>query len=1790
MKLNYFLLAVLLTVLISCSSADLVEIVDFSPTGKIERLTTFQIEFNKDLASEEIIDKWLEDEFIQFEPKINGKFKWIDSKTLIFSPDSPLEPIQSYKAVPTSKVLFNTSFNLEKEDFEFSTPDFDVTKTDLFWTPVPNESFKLSVQANIYFNYPVVPDQLSKYLEIEVDGSIVQNYSIVSKESSEIIAVNLGEIKQTDKSQEINIKIISGLESVIGKKPLQDVRLFENELPPLTRLAITGVSSGVDGESAWISIGTTQMVDEKKIKDFISIEPAVSLRFFVTENQIRVEGDLTNLISLSLKIKKGLPGIYGGELEENFEQLVSLVDLQPQISFSDKKSKYLMLDGEKNIELTSVNVDKVEVEYSQVFKNNLLHFLDNYSYQYNYNYDYSNSYYTGNYGRSLYTEKIDLPTQKNWKQNFTINLNKAIQNDYKGIYVVSVRSNKDRWINDAKMIAISDLAIIAKKGINEIYVFVNSIKNAEPVEGVEVSVISSNNQELFQGRTDPTGVVKFIDDEKILKDFSAQLIVAEKDDDFNYIDLRETQIETSRFDVGGEQGISPEYKTFVYSERNIYRPGETVNLSVIIRDDKIRLINDEPIYAKIISPTGKVFSEFRKKLNEQKSFEQKIEIPNYAQTGSYFAEIYNGSNTLIGSYSFGVEEFVPDKIRVRLTNQKEIFNLGEQVNIDVEAEYLFGGKAADMKYQADIQLKHTPFRSKSFPKFEFNNSSLLNSYIENSFIEGRLDANGKGSIKYNIPNDLTGSGIITGFAFVSVFDLTGRTVNRISNWEIYPNSYYLGIKSDDYYFGTNQNISFSFAAIDKNDKPLKNFFAQAQLVRYEWQTVLKKDYSDQYYYASEKKEIVEWSKEVDLSNSPKEFSFTVSRSGDYELRLSKRGDNFYQRKEFYAYGWGGSSASSFEVNKEGRVEIVFDKEKYSPNESAKILFTTPFDGKMLVTLERNSIFEYHHIDVKNRTAELSLNLNEDYIPNIYITASLYKPHSANSQTPFLVGHGFASIKVEDNKRKINTSISANSEVKPRTKQSISIKAAPNSFVTIAAVDEGILQLTNYKSPNPYDFMYAKRPLSVTSYDLYKLLLPEILSLKSSTGGDALAGELMKRTNPVTSKRFKLFSYWSGIKKANSSGEVEISIDIPQFNGEVRLMAVSYDGSKFGYAEKKMKVKDDLIIEIEMPRFLGMNDSLSSTVTLINTTDKKGNVDLEVKTSGAIRSLKNKYSIKLDPKGTGQIQLPIKALNQIGESKIIFSTSGLASVKEEIEISVNPVVPYSTQTGYGIISANQTVKLELPGNVIPSTKKSKISISTYPAIQFADKIKELVSYPYGCLEQTVSKAFPQIYLDELIKVAVPQLYRSNNPQYFVKEGIKKVESLQQYNGGFSNWQGGNEINNWASVYAVNFLLEAKKANYSVRENVLNNGINFIQEIAKKKDIVDYVSYNNNSRTITKIASKETIYSLYVLAMANKPDVSSMNYYKARPNLLTNDTRYLLAGAYALMNNWSAYNQIIQKDFIPESTIRLSGGNFDSEVRANAIMLNVLIEVDPTNKQIPIMVKHLAKMSKSIYNTQEIAFALIALGKAAKIQSASDLKYSISFNEKDFSILNSQNVSLVDDEIKGNSVSIKAEGKGSAYYFWSIEGINLDGIVKEEDSYLKVRRKFYDYRTNQEVTNNQFNQGDLILGKIELTGSQNSVDNIVINNIVPAGFELENPRLTNENQVNVKITNPMPIDYLDIRDDRQFIFTSVEKNKTTEFYYLLRVVNKGSFVLPPVSAESMYDPEFHSLNGMGKIIVK
>jgi alpha-2-macroglobulin len=1778
-----------LFLLTACDLSNAVQVDSFSPEGTVPTLTSFTIVFNTDLAPPERQGTWSGEPFLRFEPPLRGRFKWSDARTLLFSPDMPLQPMTSYEARPTGRVLFGKKRATDFDALRFRTPDLDAMKAEVYWSHITGAAHMLAVRANLHFNYAVSPDALRGALEVRSDGRRVSDVQVLSEEAGPVLTVRLGEVRQTERAQRYTLTVKRGLRSVAGPTPLAEDRSFDATLPPVTELAVTGVASGFDGGKAWIEVGTTQMVDEKRLRDFLHLQPAPrDVQLSVGEEQFRIEVPLGVAETVELTLAKGLPGLYGGELREEYRQDVSFGDLAPSVRFADRTGRYMARSGARALEVHAVNVEELDVEVSQIFANNVLHFLSGNSW-YEGGEDYNPSYWVGDFGRPLYKEHVVLSPGRNWLARHTLHMDRLLKQKQHGIYVVRVSSSEDLWLQDSRIISLSDIGLIARVGEDQVVVFARSIADARPLPGVAVTVLSSNNQSLCSGRTGRDGAVVFTGMRERLKEYTAHLVTAEIGDDFTFLDLGATRIETSRFDVGEGGARMSDIAAFMYAERNIYRPGERAHIAAVVRDDRMRVLHDVPVLLTVYAPTGRVFQQQRRLLDGQGSCEIAVDIPAYAQTGGYTADLTTGAGTLAGSMSFSVEEFVPDRLRVQLRADKDRVAPGETVNADVRAEHLFGAPAASLRYNAIVNLRHQPFVSARYPDHDFASSPVSAARIEPDISDGVLDAEGAARITYTVPPALQAPGLLRGTVYVSIFDNTGRPVSRAASFDVHTCAQYIGIQARNSCVGTGQRITFSLVAVDRTDTPVRALHGVATLVRSEWRTVLKKDYSDRYYYSSERREVVEWERPVDLSGGPRPFSFSVTQSGQYELRVAPSAGAPYQRRGFYAYGWGSTTASSFEVDREGRVDIQLDRSEYRPGDMARALFLCPFDGTLLLTVERNGVFEHRTVEVRNHAAQVDLAMREEYLPNVYLTATLFRPHVSGGPSPLFVGHGFASITVLRPEHRIRVHIAAPARARPRSAQTITVTAAAGRDVrvTVAAVDEGILQVRDFRTPDPYGFMYARRALRVSAYDLYRFLLPEPSRPRSSTGGDAaLAEQLQRRTNPITTRRQQLLSFWSGIRKADASGRVTVRLDLPQFNGEVRLMAVAFDGARFGSAEKRMKVSDDLILEPQVPRVLTTGDSLLLPVSVVNTTGRQARTVVRVASAGALR-LRGaaEQSVDVPAGGSATALFAVAAAAEPGAATLDISARGPVTVSEKVELSVRPASPWSSETQDGELRDGARVSLRVGGQYLRGTRARSLTISRFPAIRFTRQLRMLVGYPHGCLEQSVSKAFPQLYLEDVLKIAAPERYRQQNPMYYVNEGIRKVESMQRGDGAMTLWPGEQESNPWATVYATHFLVEARKAGYAVREDVLQRALGHLARRVRSRGTVQNVEAGRASRAIDLRAPKDIPYALYVLALAGRADVSSMNYYRARPHLLSGDERYLLAGAFALAGQWSAYFGFVPAVFIPETPARETGGNFDSELRANALMASVLLDVDPSNRQIPLILRYLAQRSGQLSSTQETAFTLLALGKAARRASAGSLHATVTAGGHRVAEWNGSDLRLDDHDLGEGAVAISGTGSGSAYYFWSVDGVRASGAVEEIDNNLRVRRAWLDLRTRKPVPPSALRQGQLVLCRITLQGTGRSVDNVVVTDMVPAGCEIENPRLSALAGLAEEGGGGLAVQALDVRDDRLLLFTRIGGSESRSYTYLLRVVNAGRFALPPISADAMYDRSYRSVSGAG-----
>jgi uncharacterized protein YfaS (alpha-2-macroglobulin family) len=509
------------------------------------------------------------------------------------------------------------------------------------------------------------------------------------------------------------------------------------------------------------------------------------------------------------------------------------------------------------------------------------------------------------------------------------------------------------------------------------------------------------------------------------------------------------------------------------------------------------------------------------------------------------------------------------------------------------------------------------------------------------------------------------------------------------------------------------------------------------------------------------------------------------------------------------------------------------------------------------------------------------------------------------------------------------------------------------------------------------------------------------------------------------------------------------------------------------------------------------------------------------------------------------------------------------------------------TGSGSLTGGNAQHLNIPLNdFLPNSTDYQLVVSRSPALELGKQMRYLVAYPYGCTEQTISTAFPQLYFSDLADQLQSNKGGKSSANWNVSEAIRKIKLRQLYNGAITLWDGEGSENWWATVYAGHFLQEAQKAGFEVDKNVLNGILNYLNNRLKTKETVFYY-YNQSEKK--KIAPKEVAYSLYVLAMAGKPNVSAMNYYKANPMLLSLDCKYLLSVAYAIAGDKAKFKELLPSSFSGEVSVAQTGGSFYSDIRDEAISLNALLDADPSNPQIPVMAKHVADKLKqrSWYSTQECSFSFLSLGKMARAANKATVSADIKVNGKTISSVEGSPLKLTAKQLGGTSIDITSKGEGRLYYYWQSEGISASGAYKEEDNYIKVRRRFFD-RYGRVIDGNSFTQNDLVIVQVTLEKTYSgAVDNVVITDIIPAGFEIENPR-TKEIPGMEWIKDASTPTALDVRDDRINLFVDMSTSRQI-YYYAVRAVSPGNYRMGPVSAEAMYNGEYHSYNGAGVIRV-
>ncbi len=1788
-----------ISVLSSPPGPDLnVKVVSLKPDGSVDVGSNITVKFTKDMVPEDSLDKPLLNPPLVIEPPVQGIARWVERDILRFYPDSKLAPATDYKVRVESDSVFAHGNRINDDrTFEFHTAYLRVTDKWSYLAPEHGSPFANRVFVHLNFNSAVDLEQIIDKIEIvgvedadksSLDFEIRTELGVVGNKAAPLTGFSRSceiftePIKTTTERQEYELRLKTGLECEDCGKSLQDEFRYAFTVEPRQRLEVRELNARQSGTTFGLELYLSTSVDVVDLEKYVSVEPQVDFTLRDGRYNLTLRGDFKPGQTYAVTVAEGAPAINGSILEREFSSRVTVPDLSPTVKFT-ASGQFLPRDGRGNIEIKTVNIDTLMLEVQQVFENNLVYALTN-------NVSSRYGYSTGDdsFGRRIHFKNYGLTYNKNDELLSTVNVRELIGDTTRGLFVVTARRKSQRWTSDSRQMMLSDIGISARMADDYLMVWAHSLEDTRPIKKATVSLISKNNQVLVEGKTDSRGIVIFDDLSDHTEGFEPYLITVRYKDDLSYLRFVDCLLPTNDFDVAGRPYLTDGYEAFVYFDRDIFRPGETAHIVSIVRAASGKMPGAFPYLLEIRDPQGRKFKTLRLTTDGSAMTATDTAIPSFAPTGRYTVTARIGEEYEIGRASFLVEEFMPDRIKVELETAKPAYVAGEVINITADAKFLFGPPAAAHRVTGTVTIEQDLFRPAGYSAYRFSTRNRQFAKSESRLQDAVLGQDGRHTYVHQLPARMTAPSSLKALLAVSVSEEGGRTVSAYRELAIHPYERYLGLKTNlEGYAKPGEQIAADIVGLDPKGVPVAIADAKAEFYRVIYNSVLKKDRRGYYRYVSERTRQLVDTATVNIPVEGASVSFIPDDYGQYEIDVTDASSGHQSTVSFYASGWGYAPWSMEEPDK---IELGLDRESYEPGETARVQVRAPFAGTLLLTVERDQVLDIVTVDMEENTAEIDLPVSKDFFPNAYVSATLVRPASqVTGHTPARA-FGMAPLILTVTEKSLKLTIDAPTIIKPETDVTVNIQTGwpghpgqPGvAMLTVAAVDAGILQLTDFQTPDPLDFFYGKRRPLLKPYDMYSLVYPEVERAGShlSPGGGAMFAEARKRhLNPITAVRVKPVALWSGLVETDKTGAVSIPFHVPQFNGKLVLMAVAVQGDRFGSASGEMTVRDRIVIQESFPRFTAPNDEIDGLVTLFNNTGDSAAIDVTLSLNGPAELMTNATQTILIANGAeGVARFKIKAGLVVGKTDcVITAVAGADTSRVTFELPNRPAQPLKTEFGSGVVTADSAVAFDLPGDWVEGTDKYILRTSSLAAVSFARNIQSLLRYPYGCVEQTTSRLFPLLYFNDLAKFVQADLAGGGGPDYFIQEGILRLSSMALADGSFSYWPGGERRHHWSSVYASHFLVEARKAGYLVDDDLYKKTLENVKKIAAGKSSDNY-------------DEPQRIYAAFVLAKAGKLDNKMVNRLRRLdPDAIPVYSRFQMAGAIAMTGDGAYARSLIPETIQPDNFAPETGGNFNSGVRANAILLDVLLEIDPTNPAAPVLAKSLMDDARvgRWYTTQENAFALMALGKFFKGRETPDFVGTVMIGGETFEI-DTASFKLDRNDLGGKRVTIAIDGAGPCFYYWQASGVGVSHAVDEFDRGIEVRREYLT-EDGEPLDLNNVTLGSRVICRVMARSQQKTLHNAVISDLIPAGLEIENPRLKTSPALSWLNTTGQQPEYQDIRDDRLLLFADLPTGHELEFYYSLRAISAGEFVIPPIAAECMYNPLIAGAASSGRMII-
>ncbi|HFA52230.1 MAG TPA: hypothetical protein ENJ95_24695 [Bacteroidetes bacterium] len=1326
----------------------------------------------------------------------------------------------------------------------------------------------------------------------------------------------------------------------------------------------------------------------------------------------------------------------------------------------------------------------------------------------------------------------------------------------------------------------SNLGITAKSGRPDankeypLFVAVSDLRTTDEVEEATLEFYDFQQQLIATATTNGDGIAEVVLPKKPF------LIIAKTETERGYLKTADgNSLSLSRFDVAGarkQKGL----KGYLYGDRGVWRPGDSLYLNFILEDKEAKLPVNYPISFELTDPRG----QLQYKTITTKNIENLYPLPVATQpddpTGNWLAKVKAGG--AVFTKTIKIETVKPNRLKIALDFGTDILTAYDgELDVNMQVNWLHGAAGKDLRAVVESELKQVNTKFDNFKDFEFDDPAR-HIYSEPTVIfDGKTDNSGKAHFSANIFNKNTPApGMLRASFRARAFEKGGDFSIYNTSKPFSPYPAYAGVKIHKNKYGEkrldiNKDGSVNFSAVDENGRPLSGKNLNVGLYRVQWRWWW--DGSDgnlSQYNSSNHFNAMETGSVRTGNDGTATWNVKVKQWGRYMVRVCDTESGHCSGDFFYAgYPWYGDDGNSIAQRQEAAMmSFTASKDKYEVGDDIEITVPAGESGRVLITLETGSkVIKSFWKKAKKGENKFDFEATPEMSPTVYAHVSLLQPHGQSENDLPIRMYGVLPIDVEDPETILKPVMRLPDELKPEQEFTIEVEEEndePMAY-TIAVVDEGLLGLTNFKTPDPHSVLYAREALGVKTWDLYDYVigayggeLERILSI----GGD---GEVNAPAERKNANRFKPVVLHEGPFYMDG-GKKKHTFKMPNYVGAVRVMLVAAnEDAAYGNAEKTVPVKKPLMALATLPRVLGPGETLRLPVSIFAMDKKVKNVDVQLAETTGLVNIKGGKTKQLHfgSPGEDMAYFDLKVGETTGIAKFKITATGAGEkATQDIEIDVRNPNPYVTNVYAGLMQQGENWTQEVLPVGTPGTNSGVLEVSSIPPLKLGERLDYLLRYPHGCVEQTTSSGFPQLYVGKLMDLTEEQKQRAADN---VQATINRLKNFQIASGGFTYWPGG-DYNEWGTNYAGHFLLEAKNAGYAVPQTMIDRFAKSQKRAAKRWDP------SNRATTGRSWTELEQAYRLYTLALADKPEMGAMNRLRELGNL-SNEARWRLAAAYALSGKKEIGKQLAEGLPINVSPYQNWGRTYGSSLRDEAMILETQTLLGDMTTAAQNM-RHIAESLSEgrWYSTQTTAFCLLAIGKfAGKTKVGDEFKFSYQLPGGQIVEAGSTSPVMqvqVPADVQG-SITVTNKSASALFTRLIMTGQPLTGNETAAANHLKLEVNYK--TTNGEALDpTSIAQGTDFIAEVYIyhPGTRSmDFDEMALTQIFPSGWEILNARLDNFEEY----SNTSVPEYQDIRDDRVYTYFDIRRNKGQYYRVRLNAAYPGRYYLPAVSCSAMYD---------------